>query len=805
MLSDFRYAFRQLRGAPGFALAAVISLALGIGANAAIFSVGNALLLRPLRGGVELVRVYRNHHSPLTYAEITAVAEQTRGTFADIVGERMLSLARTDGSEPEKLTGSIVAGNLFPALGVRPALGRLFTGADTTAESALLVVLSHRYWERRLGGDPAVVGRVLRINGQPFTVAGVAEADFTSSVMPWRPDVFFTSAASLPLTGQRAEDWGGSLYTTARLRDGVSRAQADAALRVAALRIAAADTARYAGDRFTLRTDHVRGVNAELRTPVAAGTGLLLGVVSVVLLIACANVANLLLARATTRGREVGVRVALGASRARLVRQLLTESVVLAAAGGAVGLFVASWATRALGDALTARAPEPVLVNFAPDATVTLYTLGLTVATALLFGLVPALRASRPAVLPALKDGAGGAVGTRSRLRGTLVGVQVALCTLCLAVASLLVHSLSNARRMDPGFDSRGVLDAAIDVQSRRLDAPARREFFRRLVEQARALPGVRSASLAALVPLGGSNMQTLVWVAGARGDRPDGSRLVYFNTVGTSYFATLGLPVVRGREFTDADRDGAPGALVVNETMARRLWPDGDALGRRVSLDGPSGPWLTVVGVARDAKYNSVGEDTPPFMYLAAPQSTRAELVLHVRAADPAAVPALGRTLRAMVTSFDPLLPPPTVTTIEDDMRISMLPAQLGAAFTAVFGGVALLLAAVGIYGVVAFAVARRTREIGVRAALGAAPSRIVRRMMGEAGRAVAVGLAVGLVLALLIEQLMGSILYGIGAVDPVTLVAAPLVLTGAAALAAYLPARRATRVSPTVALRSE
>ena len=799
MLSDLRYALRQLRSAPGFALVAVLSLALGIGANAAIFSVGNALLLRPLHGAGELVRVYRNHHSPLNYSELTAVAAQTRGTFADIVGERLMSLARTDGAEPEKLTGSIVAGNFFPAL------GRVLTGADSAAQSAQLVVLSHRYWERRLGADPNVVGRVLRINGQPFTVAGVADAGFTSSVMPWRPDVFFSSAASLPLTGQRAEEWGGSLYITARLRDGVSRTSADAALRVAARRMVAADTARYAGDRFTLRTDHARGVNAELRTPVVAGTGLLLGVVSVVLLIACANVANLLLARATTRGREVGMRVALGASRGRLVRQLLTESVVLAAAGGALGLFVASWATRALGEALMARVPEPVLVDFAPDATVTLYTVALTVATALLFGLVPALRASRPAVLPALKDGAGGAVGTRSRLRGTLVGVQVALCTLCLAVASLLVHSLSNARRMDPGFDTRGVLDLAIDLQSRQLEPAARREFFRRLVEQARATPGVRAASVAAIVPLGGSNMQTLVWASGVRGDRPDGSRLVYFNTVGDGYFETLRLPIVRGREFTAVDRDGAPGALVVNETMARRLWPDGDALGRRVSLDGPGGPWLTVVGVARDAKYNSVGEDTPAFMYLAAAQSTRAEMVLHARAADPTTAATLGRTLRAAVVSMDPLLPPPTVATIDDDMRISMLPAQLGAAFTAVFGGLALLLAAVGIYGVVAFAVARRTREIGVRAALGAAPARLVRRMMAEAGRAVAVGLAIGLALTLLVERLLGSALYGIGAVDPVTLVAAPLVLGLAASLAAYLPARRATRVSPTVALRSE
>ena len=811
MLFDLRYAFRQLRGSPGFAFVAALSLALGIGANAAIFSVANALLLRPLRGGGALVRVYRNHHSPLTFAELRAVAEQTRGTLASIVGERMVPLARTDGAEAEKLTGSIVAGDFFPTLGVRPALGRLLTGADTTGDAQLLVVLSHRYWQERLGADPSVVGRVLRINGQPFTVVGVAEPGFTSSVMPWRPDVFFSSAASRPLTGQEARSWGGSLYVTARLRDGVDRDAADAALRVAARRIAAADTASYAGSEFTLRTDHVRGVNAELRLPVAAGTGLLLGVVSIVLLIACANVANLLLARATTRGREIGVRLALGASRGRLVRQLLTESAVLATVGGAAGLAAAAWVTRALGRLLTARAPEAVLVDFAPDATVVTYTVLLSVATALLFGLVPALQSSRPTVLPALKDGAGGAVGVRSRLRSTLVGAQVALCTLCIAVASLLVHSLSNARHVDPGFDTRGVLDAPVDLEPRRMTADARRAFFARLVEQARGLPGVRSATVAEIVPLGGSNMETSTWVAGAAagsagGDvRRDGSRGVYFNVVGAGYFETLGLPVVRGRGIASADREGTPGVVVVNETMARRLWPRADALGQRVSIDGPNGPWLTVVGVARDAKYNALGEETPAFMYLAHDQHVRSQLVLQVRAADAAAAAPLRRSVRALVTGLDPLLPPPPVTTVDEDMRISVLPAQIGAGLTTVFGGLALLLAGVGIYGVVAFAVARRTREIGVRSALGAAPADLVRGMMGEAGRSVAVGLAIGLVLALGIGRALGAMLYGIGAADPLTLVVTPLVLVGAAGVAAYLPARRATRISPTAALRAD
>jgi predicted permease len=299
--------------------------------------------------------------------------------------------------------------------------------------------------------------------------------------------------------------------------------------------------------------------------------------------------------------------------------------------------------------------------------------------------------------------------------------------------------------------------------------------------------------------------MQTMLWVAGVRGDRPDGSRAVYFNAVGPNYFETLGLPVVRGRGITDADRDGAPGAVVVNETMARRLWPDGDALGRRVSLDGPTGPWLTVVGVARDAKYNSLGEDTPPFMYLSAEQGMRAQMVLQVRAADPAAAASLGRALRAAVMTLDPLLPPPPATTVEQDMRVSMLPAQAGAAFTAAFGGLALLLATVGVYGLRAFDVSRRTREIGIRMALGATTANVERLILREGMRTALVGVAVGLLLALGVGKLVSGLLYRVSPFDPAVLAVAVVVLAVSALAASYVPARRASRVMPTEALRAE
>jgi predicted permease len=374
-----------------------------------------------------------------------------------------------------------------------------------------------------------------------------------------------------------------------------------------------------------------------------------------------------------------------------------------------------------------------------------------------------------------------------------------------IAVASLLVHSLANARDMDPGFDPRGLVDVAIDLGPRQLGEAGNEAFFARLVDEARAIPGVRTAALAALVPHAGSNLETRVHAAGAApGPGPEGTYTTYFNIVTAGYFETLALPIVRGRALTADDKDGAAGAVVVNETVARRLWPNADAVGQRISVDGPNGPWRTVVGVARNARYNSLGERDPLFVYFPEAQLHRAEMVLQVRGSG-ASTASLQRTLRGLATRLDPLLPPPSVTTAEQDMRLSMLPAQMGAALTTVFGSLALLLAAVGIYGVVAYAVARRTREIGVRAALGAGRVKLVQLLMLEAGRSVTVGLVIGLGLSLGIGRALASILYDVGVVDPISLVVTPLVLGGAAALAAYVPARRATRISPVVALRQD
>ena len=815
MLLDLRYAIRQLGRAPGFALVAVLSLALGIGANTVIFTIANAMLLRPVTDvdPGTLVRVYRGRHSPLDYSEWVAVRAGTP-VFASMGGERVMRVGRTDEPEPASLSASITVGDYFPALGVRPALGRLFTAADTTAASASLVVLGHHYWSEHFDRDAGVLGRELRLNGQAFTVVGVAPERHTSSMLLWRPDVFFAVPATEPLLGTPPARWGGSIYAFARLGRGVSRDRADAMLGVTARRIAAADPERYANVRGgpLFRVGVARGLVEELRGPFTIASAFMLVLVGLVLLIACANVANLLLARATSRRREMGVRVALGAGRLRLVRQLLVESLVLASAGGAIGLAASAWLTPKVGRAMAARAPEQVLLDFAPDGRVLLYTMLLCVGTAIVFGLLPAARASRPDVLTALKDGGRGATDRGSRLRSVLVSGQVALCTVVLAGAALFLHSLANARVIDPGFPTEGLIDVAIDVGPRRLSPEARRDFFDRLQERARAIPGVRAATIAELVPLNGSNMETGLWIEGSPNpERTDGMRMSHFNVVGDGYFRTIGIPLVRGREFTEADlrADSAAlaagaGTLVVNETFARRMWPGREAIGRRVSFSGPDGPWSTVVGVARDARYNSLGEDTPTFAYLPYGPGRRDELVLQVRAT-PGAESSVIAALRHLVAELDPALPPAAPVPIAQDMATALLPAQVGAALLGAFGTLALLLASVGIYGVMSYAVAQRTHEIGIRTALGASRRAVVALVLGSAARQVGAGLGIGLLLALALSWALRTQLYGVGTGDPLTFLATPAILAGVAALAAWLPARRASRVDPVVALRVE
>jgi predicted permease len=798
-VSDLRYAFRTFVRNPGFTIVAVLSLALGIGVNVVIFSVVNAVLAKPIVGATDpdrLLRIYRGEHSPLAYQDFRMLRDSVR-SFSGMVAERLQAVTIERDGQSVALQVAVVPDDYFATLGVPAAAGRLFSGVSNPP----VVVLAHGYWQRALAGDASVVGRSMRLNETPFGIVGVASPDFTSSVPLWKPEAFVPFSAARGVLGADPALWDGSVYVTARLAPGTTKSVAQAELDVRTRHLVEANPETKRG--MTVRLDVARGVIAEIRAPAAVASAFLMVVVGLVLLIACANVANLLLARATARRREIGVRLAIGASRGRLVRQLLTENAVLALIGGAAAFVAAVQAARVLASVLSANIPVDLAVSFAPDQRVLLYTIGISLATALLFGLAPALQSVKRDLVSALRDDGDRSGYRRSRLRSALVVGQVVLCTVLVAGSMLFLRSLGNAKEIDPGFRVAGVVDIPIDLRPRQLSEQAGGDFYTRVLEEARSLPGVTSVTMANVVPLSGSNNGSSVWTENA--PVAAGQRLpqVYFNVVAADYFRTLGIPVLRGRDVAASDVATADRVAVINETMARRFWPTDEALGKRVSMDGPSGPWVRVIGVVKDTKYNSFGESTPPFMYLPVTQAYQSSMVVQLRTSVPAS--AVGESVGKIVRALDPQLPALRATTLAQDMQLALLPAKVGAALLGTFGSLALLLATVGIYGVASFAVARRTREIGIRAALGAQQRDVLRMVVSESMRRVGVGLALGLAGALGLARVLASQLYGVGTVDPVTFILTPVILGGVALVASLVPARRAMRVDPLVALRAE
>ncbi|HEX8695201.1 MAG TPA: ABC transporter permease [Longimicrobium sp.] len=796
LLQDLRYAVRTLAKSPGFALAAVLTLALGIGANTAVFSAANALLLRPPPGSEpgRLVRVYRGSHSPLSPGELRYVREHNR-TLEGLFGERRAVVALNTARGNERAVVELVNGNYFTLLGVPAARGRVFTPAeDSVPGVSPVAVLSHRWWKARFGADPAVVGRTIRLNGRAYTVVGVAPEHFSGTFPGFSAHAWLPMSELKPLTGMDFED-AGSLYAMGRLKPGATRDAAAADLKVLAGQLTAADPRLRRP--VTLTVDHARGVNAELRPQAAGVAGGLLFVTLLVLLIACTNVANLMLARATARRREIGIRLAIGASRRRLVRQLLTESVLLALVGGVLALLIVTW----LADLAAALVPatSEVALDFSPDRRVLFFALGASLFAGVLFGLLPALRASAPDVTSSLKEDS--AAPRRSRMRGALVGAQVALCMVLLAGAALFLRSLGNARRIDPGFDPAPLLNTRIDLRLGRYDGTTGPAFYRRLLGELAAVPGVESAALQQVPPLQGENRETSFVTEGQGPDEE--RRITNFDAVSPGFFHTIGIPVLGGREFAASDGETAPAVAVVNQTFARRHFPGGQALGKRVSMEGAEGPWVTIVGVVRDAKYVTLGEDPRPMLYLPFAQNYDAEAVVYVRAAgDPA---ALAKPVHRAAQALDPVLPIPEPVPVRESLRFALAPARVGAWVLGVFGALALSLAAVGIYGVVSYAVSQRTREIGIRSALGAGPARVVRMVLGDNLRVVAAGLGAGLALAVPLGMAAAGFLYGVSPADPAVLLGTPLVLAAVALLASWAPARRAARVDPMVALRAE
>lgn len=813
LLQDIKYGLRMLWKNPGFTLVAVITMALGIGANTTIFSIVNAILLRPLPVAQpeRLVNVHStspdgsSFHS-FSYPDYVDYRDQNE-VFDGLTAYTINAYSLTTAGQSERIFGIVTSENFFTVMGIRPTAGRFYTAEENRTESGdPVAVLSHGYWQRRFASDPAIVGKTLTLNGHAYHVIGIAPPKFTGPRVAFAPDVYVPMWTQ-PLALPRLADWlnnrrAGSLEIVGRLKTGITVQGAQANLSAVAQRLAEQYPDTHKGKGV-----EVRPTNTGLGQMQGAAVGfmsVLMALVGLILLIACANVAGLSLSRSAVRRKEIAIRLAMGASRSRIVRQFLTESVLLFLFGGAAGLLLAAWFTDIL---LAFKPPVPFTIelDLGFDWRVLGFTLLVSLITGIIFGLAPALQASRADVLPALKDETSIGGHHRSRLRSLFVVGQVAVSLVLLVSTGLFLRSLQHARALDPGFNPENVLNVGFDLSIQGYDETRGQLFYRQVMERVRAMPGVESATLARNVPLTGSNMELGINVEGR--EPPAGSRSFHtdFNVIGDKYFSSLGINLLRGRDFNDRDKESTPRVAVINETMARRFWPNDDALGKRFFLGQPSdGEPVEIVGVVKDGKYRTLGEDPRPYFYLSSQQDYQPQMTMHIRTRPGNAANVLAG-LRQEVDSIDRTIPFLDVMPITRSISVSLIPIKVATSVAGFFGMVGLLLAGVGIFGIVSFSVSQRTREIGIRTALGAQRGDVLKLIISHGMRLALIGVFIGLLASVAVTRLLSSLLYGISATDAVTFIGVATLLIIIALIASYIPARRATRVDPMTALRYE
>jgi predicted permease len=822
-LHDLRFGARLLAKTPGFTAIAALSLALGIGANTTIFTLVNAVLLNPLPvdDPSQLVSIWttdeRNQSnqagfgflqtSPLNFRDL----RDQNDVFSGITGHVGIPLNITGGTgQPEQVFGEMATGNYFSVLGARPQIGRGFLpDEDQTPGAKLVAVLGYGEWQKRYGGDPSIVGRTISLNGNAFTVVGVMPKGFkgTNAIGApalWVPYMTYpqTTTGFFRELAEPNSRRGLVFNMTGRLKPGVSVQQAEANLKTIARQLEQEYPNENRGRSVTLIPLAQATINPGFRDNIVKAGGLLMTIVGLVLLIACANVANLLLARAAARQKEIAVRLSLGAGRRRLIMQLLTEGTLLALIGGVAGLILAYWAQGLLW---SFRPPflAADAIDLHPDTRVLLFTLAVSVATGVIFGLAPAIQASRPDLVVELKEKTGAPAGSNRffSLRNVLVSAQIGLSLVALVGAGLFLRSLQHAQQISPGFDAPHLAVLSFDLGAQGYTEERGRQFQQRVLERAAAVPGVQTASVASTVPLFAGGFARTVFLEGQDASDRRAGRLVQISVAGPQYLETLGIPLLRGRTLSERDQPNTPMAVVINESMAKRFWPDQDALGKRFKFFGQDF-FNQVVGIARDSKYNFIGEEETPFIYQATTQVYQPQLSLFVRAEQPQAV--LG-TVRGEIQQLDRSLPLTGVFTLNEIFEQALWAPRMAAWLLATFAGLSLVLSVIGIYGVMAYAVSQRTRELGIRMALGASRADVLRLVVLQGLRLTVLGIVLGLAVSFAITRLVVSLLYGVSPTDIVTFTVVPLLLAGAALAASYLPARRATRIDPMVALRYE
>ncbi|HEY3770293.1 MAG TPA: ABC transporter permease [Candidatus Angelobacter sp.] len=826
---DIHYALRGLRKSPGFAAIAILTLALGIGANTAIFTVVNAVFFHalPVKDPARLVEIFTvdqrkifgasNSFSPSSYPnseDIQRRAQSFDGMAICQFGGASVSM--TVNGQPNQYFAQLCSGNFFDVLGVHALLGRTFRAdEDREAGAGPVAVLNYGFWERTLGANPHVIGESVLINGQGFTIIGVAPKGFQGTTVIGGPDMWIPMSMHDQIVSSFLKVWFNErrflgFSSVARLKPGVRKEQANAELQAIAADLEQAFPLANKGRSFTTQPLLESSVNANQRGQFELAGVMMMSVVGIVLLIACFNIANLLLARAAGRKREISIRVAIGASRSRIITQLLSEAMVLAIAGGTLGLALAFAGRDVMWRFRPPQLPADGM-DLALDWHVMAFTFLIAIGTGLIFGLAPALQASRPDLVTELKERAGGDLSKRRNgrvrawgfnVRDVLIALQVAVCLIALVIAGLFLISLRNAHEMDLGFDTTNLAMLSFDLGALKYDKARAREFERRALEAVQNTPGVRSAALSNTIPLFNGGFGRTLFREGQETNNGQSGSITQISAISDEYLKTMGIPMVRGQGFDSSVREDSPRVVVINETAARQIWPNEDPIGKRFKFFRDT-DFTQVIGVVRDSKYNALGEEGRPYTYMPLVQNPDASVTIFFRTqGDPRTVLS---TVRMQVQAMDRNLPITNVWPIGEVISQSLWASSFGASLLTVFAVIAMTLCAVGIYGVVGYSVGQRIREFGIRLALGAQPQDVLLMVLKKSVLIMAAGLVAGLVAAFLLARLIVTFLYGVNTNSPLAFLAMALVLAGVGVFASYIPARRAARVDPMVALRYE